>query len=234
MKFDKKIIGVLGGMGPNATVDFYSKIVRTCQQKFGASSDGDFPPMVIFNAPVPDACESLEDREKILTMLKECVTKLENFGVDFIVIPCNTAHYFLPSLRESASVPILSIIEETLKKIKKEKYKKVGLLATTTTIGERLYEKSADKYNIELIKPEKTAQDKIMRIIRNVTAGKTKDIDKKELVRIVKDLDSNGAEAIILGCTELPLIFDKTDFKIDIFDTSEILAEAAVKKSYGE
>ena len=166
----KKTIGILGGMGPDATIDLYSKIIRICQTRYGANFDEDYPPMMILNIPAPDICENLKNKEELLKILEESAKMLEELGADFIIIPCNTAHYLLPSLRKVVSIPILSMIKETSERIRKKRYKRVGLLATTTTIKQRLYEKILNKYGIYLIKPDEKAQRKIMRIIRGITA----------------------------------------------------------------
>lgn len=233
MKFDKKTIGILGGMGPDATADLYLKIIRICQRKYEASFDEDYPPIIIYSTPVPEIISNI--KKESLPVLVDGVKKLESSGADFIIIPCNTAHYFLQTLKKNVSILILSMIEETVKRIKKKKYNKVGLLATDTTIKEKLYEKPLSRNGIDLIKPDKESQAIVMKIVRNVTAGKKIMKDKKELMDVVKKLKSKDAEAVILGCTELPLVINQNDFNnIEIFDATEILAESAVKKSYGE
>ena len=231
-----KMIGILGGMGPEATVDFYQKIIKLCQKKYMAKYDN-YPPMVIYNLSIPNVVaktiiQGLEDIEKVLPFLLEGIKKLEFVGSDFIVIPCNTAHYFLPYLRKEVSIPILSIIEETVKKVRDKNYKKVGLLATKTTIKQKLYEVELNKFGISLVNPDKESQNKIIKIIQNILTGKNTMKDKKKIKSIIKKLELQGVESIILGCTELPLIIDKNVFKIELFDATEILAEATVKKSY--
>jgi len=90
----KKIIGVLGGMGPEATAELYLRIVKIFQQRFGAKYDDDFPEMILLNLPIPDVVEGLKSPEKTLKILVNGAKKLESIGVNFIVMPCNTAHYF--------------------------------------------------------------------------------------------------------------------------------------------
>ncbi|MBI4163373.1 MAG: amino acid racemase, partial [Candidatus Aenigmarchaeota archaeon] len=133
MKKYKKI-GVIGGMGPESTIIFYQEIVRVFQNKFNAKYDSDYPEMMISNLPIPDVVENLQNPNAIIEMIKENSKKLESAGMDFIAIPCNTVNLFYDMFSRSVSIPILNIIEETVKKVKSAGYKKVGLLATETTI----------------------------------------------------------------------------------------------------
>ena len=153
--------------------------------------------------------------------------KLELIGVDFIVMPCNTAHYFYEEIKKEISIPFLSITGETAKKVKSKNFNKVGLLATGTTIKFKIYNKDFDKLDIELVVPEK--QEKVTKVIMNILAGKKLEKDKEELKQIIEELKSNGAEAIVLGCTDIPILLQQGDVDIKVFDTVEVLAESTIK-----
>ena len=114
-----KKIGILGGMGPEATAELYLKIIKIFQDKFGAKYDSDYPEIMIYNLPLPDVVEKIDQSSKIKEMLVKGVQKLESWGVDFIAIPCNTVNFFLPEMRTAVSIPILSILEETAKEVNK-------------------------------------------------------------------------------------------------------------------
>jgi len=233
---NRKIIGILGGMGPDATADLYMKIIKFCQKKYGAKYDSDYPQIIINSIPAPQMIDGLKKgkKEELLNVLIEGVKKLEFSGVDFIVTACNTVCYFLPELRKAVKIPILSIVEETVKRGKEKEIKKVGLLATTTTVKEKLYERKLTKFRIKTILPNKKSQDKINEIIRKVIAGKKSITDRNILKNIIRDLKSKGAEGVILGCTDLPLIIRKNNFDIEIFDSTGILAESVVEMAYGD
>ncbi len=225
MKLYKKI-GVLGGMGPESTALFYQKVIEQCQL-YGAKYDEDYPEIFIYSLPLPDPVRGIKNGT--LPVLIGGLRKLESFGSDFIAIPCNTINCFLPEMRKCATIPIIGIIEETLKKIQLERCKNVGLLATTPTIENNLYK--SDK--IKIITPRRSDQKTVNKVICTILAGKKLDKDKKVLRRIVGSLINCGAEAIILGCTDLPLLIKQEDYDVKIFDTVEILAESTVRYATG-
>lgn len=224
---NKKIIGILGGMGPESTAMFYQSVIQQCQKQYGAQYDEDYPEIFIYNLPIPDVVEGIKNPSKILPPLIKGVKKLELIGVDLIVIPCNTVQYFYDNIKNSISVPLLNIVEETAKKIRSKNYKKVGLLATITTIENKIYERILNKFGIETIVPEE--QNRVTKIILNILAGKKLESDKLELKKIIKKMEQNGAEAIILGCTDIPALLTQKDVNIDLFDSTEILAEATIR-----
>ncbi|QQR55350.1 amino acid racemase [Candidatus Peregrinibacteria bacterium] len=230
----KKIIGVLGGMGPESTMIFYHALIRQCQKQYGAKYDEDYPEIFIYNLPIPNIVEGLGQAEKTLTILIKGAKKIESIGVDFMVMPCNTTHYFYSSIAKSISIPFLHIFHATSKKVKDHGFKKVGLLATEMTIKHKSFGKSFGKNGIELIFPDKTDQDKLTRIILNILAGKKRDKDKKELKQIIDRMKQDGAKAVVLACTDLPILLKQEDVDIPIFDTVEILAETAIQYAIGK
>ena len=219
-----KTIGILGGMGPEATAELYLQIVRIFQKEYGAKYDDDFPEIIIINLPIPDVVENPSTGEEVRKMLIEGVKKLEVAGADFIAIPCNTVTKYLSKLQNSVNVPIINIVEETCVKIKKLGLKNVGLLGTETTINCGLYVTGG----INLIKPLREQQKAITRIIMNVLAGMKSEADKLELNLIISDLKRKGAKKVILGCTELSLL---TQDDNNTIDTLEILAEVVVQQT---
>jgi len=233
---NRKVIGILGGMGPEATADLYMKIINFCQKKYGARYDCDYPQIIVNSIPAPQMIDSLNKTREVelCNMLMEGVKKLEASGVDFIVIACNTVHYFIEKLRKATSIPILSIIEETTKKAKENKIKKIGLLATTTTAKQKVYERELVKFGITSILPDEKSQAEVTEIIRKIIAGDKSRKDKNKLENVIEGLLKRGARGVILGCTDLPIILKKDNFDIDILDSTEVLAEAAADKAYGE
>ncbi len=224
-----KTIGILGGMGPEATTEFYRRIIRICQQDYGAKYDFDFPPIFIYNLPLPDIVESSGD-ESVIKLLEEGFNKLKSVDCDFVAVPCNTVFYFTDKI--DVDIPIVNIIEETFFEAKRRNLKKVGILSTTNTARKRLYESVFD--GIEILQPSETEQERINEIILRVLTGFKVQEDKDYLKAICKELEKKGAEAIILGCTEIPLLISQKDCEIEILDTLQILSEAVVKKARSE
>ncbi len=221
-----KKIGIIGGMGPESTVMFYNETIRIFQNKFGAKYDSDYPEMWICNLPIPDIVEGVKEDETIKKMLSGTSKKLEGLGMDFIAVPCNTVNLFFDSIQGAVSIPVLNIIEETVKKA--SGCKKVGLLATETLIKSGLYGKYLEKYGIEIIIPDETERKEISRTIMNILNGKKEPRDKQDILKITDRLAEEGAECVILGCTDLPVLIKEDDFGIKILDTIKILAETSV------
>ena len=230
----KKIVGVLGGMGPESTAIFYHAVIKQCQKQYGAQYDEDYPEIFIYNLPIPNIVEGLNKPDETLDMLIKGTKKIESIGVDFIVMPCNTAHYFYSSMAKSISVPFICIFHATAKKIKISGLKKVGFLATETTIKYKSFHNDFEKNGIELIIPDQADQDRLTQIILNILAGKKLDEDKEQIKQIIQKMKESGAEAVILACTDLPILLKQDDVDIPVFDTVEILAEATVQYAIGK
>ena len=226
-----KTIGILGGMGPEATADMYMKIVRVFQKEFGAKYDGDFPPIFIYSIPIPEVVEEQEDKGLLISMLIKGVKSLEFAGADFIAIACNTVQCYLNEMRESVRIPILSIAEETARVIRENGYKNAGVLATSMTIRKRLFDEECRRLGLNTIYPDIEQQEAITGIIINIMSGFCSTNDREKLKEIIKKIKSMGAESVILGCTELPLLIKKEDSDIELLDTTMIMAEAAVRES---
>jgi len=230
----KKIIGVLGGMGPESTAIFYHAVIKQCQKQYGAQYDEDYPEIFIYNLPIPDIVKGLEQPAETLDILIKGTKKIESTGVNFIVMPCNTAHYFYPSMAKSISIPFICIFHATAKKIKISGLKKVGFLATETTIKYKSFGDNFEKNGIEFILPDPTDQNKLTQIILNILAGKKLDADKEQMKAIIDKMKQGGAGAVVLACTDLPILLKQDDVDIPVFDTVEILAEATVQYAIGK
>ena len=221
-----KTIGILGGMGPEATAELYFRIIRIFQNEYWAKFDDDFPEMILLNLPIPDVVENLKEEKKVEKMLVNGVKKLENAGADFIAIPCNTVTFFLSAMQESVSIPILSILKETADEIERLGVKKVGVVGTEITINKNMYGQVLK--DVELIIPEVQSQKVTTRIIMNILAGKKNKEDQIFLQDLIYKLKIDGAEKVILGCTELPLLVKGNQ---DTVDTIEVLAKATVREA---
>ncbi len=231
MKNKNKTIGIIGGMGPQASAKLLEVLINICTKNFGARSDSEFPEIILNSVAVPDFISDEKNLKTVLNILNKRIKLLEKFNPVCFGIACNTAHLLLKDLQFNTNIPFVSIIDEIVKNIREKKIKKVGLLASPTTIKTGLYQNKLSIVNIELIIPQEKEILVVESVIRNVLAGKIIKEDQRKLILIAESLTQIGAEGIILGCTELPLIFPKK-FNLPVFDSIEILARALAKKAY--
>ena len=230
----KKTIGILGGMGPVASMNLYKKIIYIAQKKYKAKLNYQFPPMVIYNLSLIGLNETgLVKPELVKNQLINGAKVLEKAGSDFIIIACNTVHYFYPNIQKVINIPVLNMIEETLKKVQSGNYKIAGLLATESTNNLQLYQKMFEKNDIRILSVNFKQQKIINKVIYNVMSGKQGESDKIFLKKIINALIRQGAECIVLGCTELPLAIFQDDSMVKLFNSTEIIATAAPQYSYG-
>lgn len=227
----KQSIGIIGGMGPQASAKLLEVLIAMCAKDFGAKNDEDFPEIILNSVPVPNFVSNEDNLEEVLNILKERVRNLEKFRPSCLAIACNTAHILLEELQANTDIPFVSIIDEVTKRVVDSGINKVGLLGTPITIRSGLYQKKLSEKQIKVIKPTGKELSAIEKVIRNVLAGKLNNSDEGRLIAIADSLRRKGAEGIILGCTELPLIFPK-DFSVPVFDSIEILAQALLQKFY--
>lgn len=227
-----KTIGVLGGMGPEASSNLYSKIIKYAQHKYGAVQDFDYPPIIIYSLPLFGFDETgIVDEKVAKKQLIDGVKKLESAGCDLIIIACNTVHSYYQEMQSAVKVPIFNIIEETKKRVIKFGYKKVGLFASESTNKLKLYQNRFADSNIEVISPNSEQQKILNRVIEHVMGGNQKTEDIIFLKDIARDYIRQGAEAIVMGCTEIPLAINQAHTDIKLFDTIEIIVQCAVDYS---
>ena len=231
IKDNKKIIGVLGGMGPQASIYLYKMLIELSGTCFGAKNNDDFPEIIIYSTPVPDFISSCSRRKIAFKMLKQRVIKLNNFNVLYFAIACNTAHILIEQLQNVSKAPFLSIIDEVVKKVNGDKINKVGLLATPSTIKYSLYQKALKKRGINTVFPNKKEQSFTEKAIRNVLRGKILKSDREKLIIIANSLKKRRAKGVVLGCTELPLVFPRK-YSLPVYDSVKILAMALLQKYY--
>ena len=217
-------IGILGGMGPESTAELYRQIIQLYQLEKGAVNDADFPAILINSLPAEDMLNNLEQRKPTITkQLTEAVRVLENAGADFIAVPCNTATIFMDKVRAKVSIPIIDLLDITAQSIVADGYKKVGILASTSTIKSSLYEKTLAQYGVSTLSPDDANQPQVNDCIINILAGRKELKDKTLLEKLAVDLTGQGAEAVVLGCTELPLLIQAIP-EVRLVNTISVLA----------
>lgn len=225
----KKSIGILGGMGPMATVDLFKKVVANTL----AGSDREHIRIYIDNhAAIPDRTAAiLAGGEDPIPAMTESAHKLEACGADCIIVPCNTAHYFLPRLREQCNIPILNMIEETAKACATELPGKVaGLLGTTGTLKTGLYNHALRAQDVDYILPDEECQEALMRVIyEGVKADAEPESYRQDMQFVLETMRAQGAQYFVLACTELPLAFEALKLAYTAVDPTLVLARAAIR-----
>jgi aspartate racemase len=226
----EKIIGVLGGMGPAATVDIFQKILAAnpCQ------TDQEQLRIVIdCNSKIPDRTgHILHHGLDPVPYLVESARKLEEFGAGLIVIPCNAAHYFHAKVQEAVNIPVFHIMKATYDYMS-EKYsssQKVGLLAATSTVQVGLYQEVFEKKGKKVVIPDHEFQEDVMTVIfDHVKKGDTGNEARKLIRNAGLHLVTKGSEVVLAGCTEIPLVLRDGDLPVPVVDPTEALAVMAVR-----
>lgn len=228
-----RIVGILGGMGPEATVDFMREIIRLTP----ARRDQDHIPVITYSDPrVPERTAAiLHGGEDPTPFLVRAAVTLERAGAGILAMPCNTAHYYLPRLKTAVDIPILDMIEETYAKSREQTggAKVVGLLATQGTIESGVYHNVFARHGVEVLVPDAQDQIRIQEGIFQIKAGSYDGPSQGTFESIGLKLASAGASAIILGCTEIPLGFNPSRVAYPVVNATRVLAQAAVDWALG-
>lgn len=227
----KKTIGILGGMGPLATCDLMNKIIS----RTDAACDQEHLHICVdCNTNIPDRTAAIlrGGKNPVEEMTKSAVA-LEKMGAELILVSCNTAHYFVPQVQQSISVPILHMPEETAKYMAEKGVRCAGILATDGTVQSRIYHMALEKFGITPLQPDTEDQKLIMTLIYDyVKAGKPIDLGE-EVLAMCQRLQKAGAEMMILGCTELPIVFDQLKLSVPTVDPTDVLATTAIRLAGG-
>ncbi|MDI6691075.1 MAG: amino acid racemase [Candidatus Bathyarchaeota archaeon] len=230
----EKVIGILGGMGPEVTADLFIRIIRETPAK----KDQEHLRVIVDNNPkIPDRTAAIlgEGPSPLPEMIKT-TKNLEKAGADFIIMPCITAHHYYEELKRSVKIPMLNMVELTAQYISKNfpKAKKAGLLGTTGTVKSKLFDKSLNKFGVEMVYPSKAFQKMIMEALYDyIKAGKIVE-GKKFVVDAANHLIGLDADVIICGCTETSLVLKNGDVTKPVVDPMQILAQTAVKVALGK
>jgi aspartate racemase len=227
----KKTIGILGGMGPEATAYFYELIIKHT----GAEKDQEHIKVVIFSNPeIPPRTDAILGIGPSPTpLLVEGFRRLHDAGADFTVMPCVTAHHFIPEVRQQIDIPLISLLDESVKWAKEEipEIRKAGLVASTGTIESRLFHNAFGQAGIEVLTPEAEEQEQVVEAIfgeKGIKAGFTSGSPKEILVSTARVLVARGADAIIAGCTEVPLVLKDMDIPVPLIEPLRIAAQACI------
>jgi len=225
-------IGILGGMGPLATVDFYRKVIDATP----AGADQDHVPVVVWADPtVPDRSAALTGRGPDPTpWLVRGAHRLEALGAQVIATPCNTAHAFLDAVRASVRVPMPDMITETVAEIRAchPDVTSVGLLATTGTVRAGLYQRALEAEGLRTVVPTTLTQEEaVTGAIRRVKAGEVGADPICLIERAARELAARGAGLLVAGCTELPLLLGEMSAGLKVVDPTAVLARTTVRRA---
>ncbi len=227
---NEKILGVLGGMGPLATAYF----LKITVEKTVAQTDQEHIPMLVYNhTSIPDRTAFILDNSKPnpIPILTDDAKRLETNGVCAIAMPCNTAHFFFEEIQKAVSIPVLHIVDETVKYIVShdKSAKKIGILATSGTLSSGVYQDFCSRYGVQAVSPTKEVEDMLMDIIYNKIKTGEK-VTLKEFLSVIDYMRELGCDYVVLGCTELSVI--KNDLNLtrsDVVDSLEVLARKSIE-----
>ena len=224
----EKTLGVLGGLGPMASVYFYELLTAHTD----ASCDQEHINLVLSShAQTPDRSDYItgKSRENPLPVMLRDAQKLEAWGVDMIAIPCNTAHFFYDALQDACRVPILNIMEENVRYLHSLGVKRAGILATDGTVQSGAYDRHMEKYGITPVVPDAAHQKMLMHIIFDQIKQGV-DVDCDLFAQIASHMKAAGCEKVILGCTELSLIPRSGETDRFFIDSMEVLVLSVLQK----
>jgi aspartate racemase len=224
-----KTIGILGGMSPESTVAYYEYLTRTYTERYG---DYGYPPIVIYSVSFQPYVDwpAAGRWDLVAEGLGAAAQKLEAAGADFILIATNTMHRVLDEVQARVTVPLLSLLEVVGDLIEGRGWQRVGLLGTRFTMESDLYTRPLGERGIEVLVPDPEARSEVDRVIyEELVAGEINPASRARFKEIVVSLEQAGAEGVILGCTEIPLLLRPQESALPLVDTTRVHAEAALE-----
>jgi aspartate racemase len=228
-----KTVGVLGGMGPAATLDFFHRVLAAS----GAERDSEHIRLIIDCNPfVPDRNAAVAGTGPSSgPALADMARGLERAGAELLVMPCNTAHAFLDDITAATNLPVISIIDVTVNALVADdaKPRRAGLLATTGCIDAGLYQRALQGAGVIPVVPAGAARDLFMAVLKRIKAGDVGPPVKTDMLRVARALMDDGAEAIIAGCTEVPLVLAQADLATPLLNSTDCLVEATIAAARG-
>jgi len=228
-----KTIGILGGLGPESTIEYYKGIVRAFQK-----NESGYPEIIIHSTSLSEFWEIIETGQfdELTAWLADKIESLYDAGADFAAIASNTPHIVFDKVNARSPMPLLSIVEETCKKAQSMNLKKCGLFGTGFTMQSNFYQDYFNKYGISIIVPDEDGQKFLDdKIFSELAFGVINDETRKELLQIVrKMIDEQSIDSLILACTELPLILDKDEYGIPFLSTTASHVESIVEYCLSE
>lgn len=225
---NNNIIGVLAGMGPRSTAPFLDLLMDECQNQYNAKNDIDFPHIIAYSLPTPFYVDRPINHNIMKQTIITALCYLEKIGVNFIAMPCNSAHIYFDELKSSINIPLLNIIDETIKNLDK-KSQRVTLFATPSTYESKLYQKGLNDNGYEFVFKDNW-QITINTIIKKIKLNKY-DVDIFKLWEIlIEDVKKESIDSVIIACTDLNALLENKDYKLNLIDSSKCLANTTISK----
>lgn len=225
----EKTVGVIGGLGPQATLDFYAKLI----QKSNATIDQDHLHVIInSNAKIPNRQEALAGKgPSCAPELIQSAVALQNSGSDFLVMVCNTAHAYEEHIKGAIEIPFISIIRESVNHCLNTvpNLKKVGILAATGCLEANLYQDRFDHAGVDCMTLNKEDQKRFMELIFEIKGNNLDFSVSMEMERLTKTLVANGAELILAACTEVPLVLQPSYLSVPLVNSTDVLVDATIR-----
>lgn len=221
-------IGILAGMGAKSTAPFVDMVVDQCQALYGAKHDDEYPHMMIYSLPTPMYLDRPLEHDRLSAAIVDGMKRLESCGVEFIAMPCNTAHQYYDQLQAAIDVPLLNIINETLKELP-EHANRVALLATEFTIEAGIYQQGIKQSGREFVHQsdwQKQVNDLLNGIKEN---GGLKTL-KQQWLDLLNQIQSSGVDLAIIACTDLNAVSRFVTPPTPVIDATEMLAKATVQR----
>jgi len=223
-----KKIGIIGGLSPESTASYYLHIVHSYVKKFG---DNGYPEIIIYSVNLSKYHKWRDDGrwDLVVQGLSEAANSLQKAGAEFGLIATNTMHKVFDEVQRGTSLPLLNIIDVVALYVEQKSIKTVGLLGTSFTMSEDFYKLGLKKYGIDVIAPDPKEQKSVHSvIIDELICGEIREQSKRKFLDIIDHLHDRGAEGVILGCTEIPLLVRQEECRVMLFDTAAIHARAAL------
>ena len=228
----EKTVGIIGGMGPEATVDLMSRLIRLTP----ALDDADHIRCIVDNNPkVPSRIKALIEGggESPAPELQEMARRLEAWGADFLAMPCNTSHYYFQDIQDAVSIPVLNLIEITTREVVEQQSGIVtaGILGSTTMILTGLYQHAFAASGANVVYPEACSQERVMAAIKDIKKGRVNQV-ASVLAEALSSLQAQGARAVVVACTELSLL-PVASPPLPLYDAADILAREIIRTCKG-
>jgi aspartate racemase len=224
-----KRIGILGGMSPESTVEYYQYITRTYVERYG---DYAYPEVLIYSVSFQSYVDWPEQErwDLVAQGLSEAAQRLQRAGADVIVIATNTMHLVVDQVQAGVAVPVLSLLDVLAEAILARGMRTVGLLGTRFTMEKGFYQDALARRGIAVLVPDAEGRAYVNQVIYDeLVAGQVRDASRAGFVVLIGELAGRGAEGVILGCTEIPLLVGEADVDLPLFDTTALHAEAALE-----
>lgn len=230
----RKTIGILGGIGPVASAETYVELTRLCQQQYGSVQDCDYPAVILYSLPLSDFSHrgftnNTKGRKTVVAQLTKALRVLEQAGSDVIIIDCNTVHYFFQELQQSVHVPIIHLVQVTEDHVIKSRYNTVGLLCSQASKDIQLYTNPLTKAGITVLLTTRAEQRHLNEAILSVMGGTTTSVHTAHLNTIIDRLTTDGAEAVIIGCTEVSSIVNRIHHSAVLVDSEALAIQRAIE-----